>query len=81
MRKFAVILFLCGSLWGAKVHAQATNIYITQTGATSGVCTTGVQTPSFFNNAANWSNGRAQTGSDTVVHLCGTFSSTVAPTI
>jgi hypothetical protein len=76
LRKFAVILFLCGSLWGAKAHAQAANIYIAQTGATSGVCTSSVQTPSFFNNAANCGTGGAQIGSDTVVHLCGTFSST-----
>jgi hypothetical protein len=76
LRKFAVILFLCGSLWGAKAHAQAANIYITQTGATSGVCTSSVQTPSFFNNAANCGTGGAQIGSATVVHLCGTFSST-----
>jgi hypothetical protein len=51
-------------------------MYITQTGATSGVCTTSVQTPPFFNNAANWDTRGAQIGSGTVVHLCGTFSST-----
>jgi hypothetical protein len=76
LRKFAVILFLWSSLWGAKAHAQAANIYVTQTGATSGVCTTSVQIPSFFNNAANCGTGGAQIGSDTVVHLCGNFSST-----
>ena len=52
---------------------SATNIYITQTGAASGNCTANVQTPDFFNNAANWGSGSAQIGPGTTVLICGTF--------
>jgi hypothetical protein len=77
MRRFfftAAIAALCLALWPSSAHAQAANIYITQSGASSAPCTTGVQTPAFFNNAANWGTGGGQIGPGTVVHLCGTFN-------
>jgi hypothetical protein len=54
--------------------AQASNVYITQSGSGSGVCTTGVQPVSFFNNSANWGSSAGQIGPGTTVHLCGTFN-------
>jgi hypothetical protein len=66
-------LILCGvGVTGAS--AQASNVYITQSGSGSGVCTTGVQPVSFFNNSANWGSGSGQIGPGTTVHLCGTFN-------
>lgn len=62
-------------------HGQAANIYITPTGAATGVCTTGTQAPSFFNNAANWGNGGGQIGPGTIVHLCGVITGTLNTSI
>jgi hypothetical protein len=74
MKKLLITLCLLASLWGAKARAQAANIYITQSGSTSGGCTTSVQTPAFFNNAANWGTGGTQIGPGTTVLACGTFT-------
>jgi hypothetical protein len=64
-----VILAAAGSAF-----ASAANIYITQNGSPSGNCTTSVQTPAFFNNAANWGSGASQIGPGTTVLLCGTLT-------
>jgi hypothetical protein len=73
LRKLAVFLFLLG-LFCPKARASASDIYITQTGATNAPCLVSVQTLAFFNNASNWAAGGTQIGSDTIVHLCGTFT-------
>jgi hypothetical protein len=76
VRIFAVVLLVlvCIGLAATGAHAQASNIYITPDGAGSGVCTSNVHTPSWFNTSANWGNGAAQIGPGTIVHLCGTFT-------
>lgn len=71
-----VLLLLLSACWTGLAQASAANIYITQTGATSGVCVTSVQTPTFFNTSGNWGAGAGQIGLDTVVHLCGTITTT-----
>lgn len=65
----AIILLAAGSAF-----ASASKIYITQSGSPSGNCTANVQTPAFFNNAANWGSGANQIGPGTTVLLCGTFT-------
>lgn len=70
----ALVICLVVSLWGQHARASAADIYITPTGSTSGVCTSGVQTPAFFNTSGNWGAGGSQIGPATVVHLCGTFT-------
>lgn len=65
-----IFLFACSSFG----FASATNVYITQTGSTSGNCTSNVQTPAFFNSAGNWGSGATQIGPGTTVLLCGTFN-------
>lgn len=64
------IIFACAG-WS---FASAANIFITQSGSPQGACTTNVQTPAFFNNAANWGSGASQIGPGTIVHICGTFT-------
>ena len=59
---------------------SATNVYITQTGSPSGQCTTNVQTPAFFNTAANWGSGSTQIGPGTTVLICGTFTGAAGAT-
>jgi hypothetical protein len=78
-RSTAAVLFFSFFLLIAASPAfgSATNVYITQSGAPSGNCTSNVQTPSFFNNAANWGSGASQIGPGTTVLLCGTFTSSV----
>ncbi len=58
--------------------AQASNVYITQDGGGNGVCSSNVHNPAWFNNSANWGNGGSQIGPGTVVHLCGTITSSLA---
>jgi hypothetical protein len=58
--------------------AQASDVYITPDGSGQGVCTNSPQPPSFFNNSGNWGTGANQIGPGTTVHLCGTFSTTLA---
>jgi hypothetical protein len=79
--KRPLLFLLLATLCGARAQASAANIYITQSGAGSGVCTTGVQPLSFFNNAANWGTGGAQIGPDTIVHLCGLFTGSTNSTM
>lgn len=74
MSKFFIALCLLASLWGAKASGQAANVYITQTGATAGICTSSVQSAAWFNNSANWGTGSTQIGPDTIVHACGAFT-------
>lgn len=75
MKKLLSFLFFIG-ICVLHVQGQATDIYITDSGSSSGICTAGVQTPAFFNNAANWGTGAGQIGPGTTVHICGTFSHT-----
>ena len=72
--KFLVCLGFVGLGLGTLAFGSAANIYITQSGSPSGNCSSGVQTPAFFNNAANWGGGAGQIGPGTIVHLCGTFT-------
>jgi hypothetical protein len=78
VRKSAVailfLIFVC-LVATSSAFGSAANIYITQNGSPSGNCTTNVQTPAFFNNAANWGSGASQIGPGTTVLLCGTFTS------
>jgi hypothetical protein len=73
MKKVMFIVWIA-LIWGAQAKASAGNIYITQSGSGSGVCTSGVQPVSFFNNSGNWGSGAGQIGPGTTVHLCGTFN-------
>lgn len=66
-----LVMVSAGSAFGS-----ATNIYITQSGSPTGNCTANVQTPAFFNNAANWGTGANQIGPGTRVLFCGTFTGT-----
>ena len=68
----AVVLF--HGLFALRASAQANDIYITADGGGSGVCTSNVHTPSWFNNSGNWGTGSSQIGPGTIVHLCGTFT-------
>lgn len=79
MKRILSVLFcVATTLWGANAHAQAANVYVTQTGATSGACTSGVQSVAWFNNSVDWGTGGTQIGPGTVVHLCGTATTTLA---
>ena len=79
---YICILYICICMgWGTRAEASAANIFITPTGAASGVCTTGVQTPTFFNTVGNWGAGATQIGPGTTVHLCGTFTGVANGTI
>jgi len=70
---FFAIIFLSLVSAGC-AFGSAANVYITQSGSPSGNCTANVQTPSFFNNSANWGTGANQIGPGTTVLLCGTFT-------
>lgn len=59
---------------------SASNIYITEAGSPTGNCTSNVQTPSFFNNSANWGSGSNQIGPGTTVLICGTFTGSAGDT-
>jgi hypothetical protein len=74
VRRSAVAIFFICLVAVSSAFGSATNIYITQSGSPSGNCTTNVQTPAFFNNAANWGSGASQIGPGTTVLLCGTFT-------
>lgn len=74
VRRFAVAIFFICLVAISSAFGSAANIYITQNGSPSGTCTTSVQTPAFFNNAANWGSGASQIGPGTTVLLCGTFT-------
>ena len=73
-RTFAIVTVVFVMVFAASAFGSASNIYITQNGAPSGNCTSNVQTPAFFNNAANWGTGANQIGPGTTVLLCGTFT-------
>lgn len=76
------LFFLIGLLSNAsRSFASAADIYITASGSASGICTTGVQTPAFFNNSANWGSGGSQIGAATIVHACGTFTGSAGGTM
>jgi hypothetical protein len=81
MKKKLLLFVILVSLCGTRTCAQASDIYITPSGSGSGVCTSGVQNPAFFNNSANWGNGNAQIGPGTTVHLCGVFTGGVNTTM
>jgi hypothetical protein len=63
---------------GGSITGSGAQIFITQTGSPSGACTTGVQSATWFNTAANWGTGAGQIGPGTTVLLCGTFTDTTA---
>jgi hypothetical protein len=73
----AVTAFILSGLAAGTAAAQANDIYITPDGGGNGVCTSNVHTPSWFNSVGNWGTGSTQIGAGTVVHLCGTFTSTL----
>jgi len=62
------------------MFSSATNVYITQDGSSQGACTSGVQTPSWFNNSANWGSSGTQIGPGTTVTICGTFTGSAGST-
>jgi hypothetical protein len=80
MMKRAFLLLAVVMVSSIAARGQAPNIYITQSGATSGNCPAGstLHNPAWFNTSANWGTGSGQIGPATVVHLCGTITTTLA---
>ena len=74
-RTIALLVFVVGAVAMDFIGSYA-NVYISQSGAGAmdGSTCGNAQTLAFLNNAANWGSGGAQIGSDTIVHLCGTFT-------
>ncbi len=72
--KIAIVVAFFVIVSTVSAFGSATNIYITQSGSPTGNCTTNVQTPAFFNNAANWGTGASQIGPGTTVLFCGIFT-------
>jgi hypothetical protein len=72
--KIGIVVAFLVMVFAVSAFGSATNIYITQNGSPTGNCTTNVQTPAFFNNAANWGSGSNQIGPGTTVLFCGTFT-------
>ena len=66
-------------LFTANASAQATNVYITPDGNSTGNCTSNPHSVAWFNSSGNWGSGSAQIGPGTTVHLCGTFTSELDP--
>lgn len=63
-------------------HGQAANVYVTQSGSSTGNCTgSPLLSAAQFNNAANWGTGSSQIGPGTTVHLCGTFTGSAGSTM
>jgi hypothetical protein len=60
-------------------EAAATNVYIAQNaaGAGNGADCADSLSVSWFNNSVNWGSGGSQIGPGTVVHLCGTITTTL----
>jgi len=68
-------------LGGASFTAQPPpDIYLAQVaaGSADGSSCANAKAISFFNTSANWGTNNGQIGSGTVLHLCGTISTTVA---
>lgn len=78
-RTISLLVFLMGMV-ALDFVGSFSNVFVSQAGAgTQDGSTCGNAKPaSFFNNSANWGAGGAQIGSDTVVHLCGTITTTLA---
>ncbi len=59
--------------------AASTNIYISQNavGANSGADCADAHATTFFNSVSNWGSNTGQIGPGTMVHLCGTITSTL----
>jgi hypothetical protein len=74
MSKVALLFVLV--LASCAAFGSAANVYVTQSGAASGLCQTGVQNEAWLTNSANWGSGSAQVGPGTTVLLCGTFTGT-----
>jgi len=72
-----IFMLACYGLCAGNASAQASNIYITQDGGGSGVCTSNTHPASWFNNSSNWGSASTQIGPGTIVHLCGTISTTL----
>lgn len=79
-RRSTVAIFFVCLVTASSAFGSAANIYITQNGSPSGNCTANVQTPAFFNNAANWGSGASQIGPGTTVLICGTFTGAAGAT-
>jgi hypothetical protein len=73
-----LVALVLSSFAATGASAQASNIYITQDGGGNGVCSSNVHTPAWFNNSANWGTGGSQIGPGTIVHLCGTITTSLA---
>jgi len=83
MPSFCKSLLVVGFVYvmcAASAFGSAANIYITASGQPTGNCTASVQTPAFFNSAANWGTGAAQIGPGTTVLICGTFTGAAGAT-
>jgi hypothetical protein len=65
-----VILGFCA----ANASAQASDVYITPDGNSTGNCASSPHPPAWFNSSGNWGSGSTQIGPGTTVHLCGTFN-------
>jgi hypothetical protein len=78
---FFLAFLICNMISAPAASAQATNVYITPDGSSQGICTSNQQTPSYFNNGANWGNGANQIGPGTTVNLCGTFTGAAGSTL
>src|SRR5579864_3045616 len=78
MKKLVLLILVIGALTPFAA-ASVSNVYIAQTalGNGDGSTCTNALAASFFNIAGNWGAGTTQIGPGTVVHLCGTISTTL----
>lgn len=75
-KRFLGVGVLAGGMLLGASHAQASDIYISQSGsgAANGADCADAFSTSFFNTGSNWGSGGNQIGPGTIVHLCGTVS-------
>lgn len=78
--RIALCLLLLGMLFASSpARASMTTLYIGQTASGSAdgsSCANQLAVP-FFNSASNWGSGGTQIGPGTIVHLCGTITTTL----
>ena len=74
-RRFLVLL-LSLLLWASPAIASLSDVYIglASAGSDTGANCTNRHAGSFFNTSGNWGSGSTQIGSDTIVHVCGTWT-------
>lgn len=78
MRAPLLCLFVV-ALFPVVAQAQATNVYVTPSGAAVGNCPAATSsapnlTPAQFNSSSNWGSGAGQIGAGSTVLFCGTLT-------